>query len=184
MPLQESFAQQFETYEKQLNGERSGPLHQQRRAAMEVLERTGLPGKKNEEYKYTPITRALEKQFTDLSASPPPHEDIQEPLDRWLIKEDANVLVFVNGQFSEKHSAIISPSHEISIQPLAKALREQPELTAEYFARQTSASSDSFVALNTALAQEGTLVHVPRGQVVSHPVHFTLSAMPGSEATL
>ncbi len=128
MPLQELFAQQFETYEKQLNGERSGPLHQQRRAAMEVLERTGLPGKKDEEYKYTQITRALEKQFADLSASPAPYEDIQESLDRWRIQEEANVLVFINGQFSEKHSTIISPVSEIKIQPLAKAMREQPEL--------------------------------------------------------
>ena len=172
MPLQEAFIQQFEAYEKQLNGERSGELHQQRRAAMEVLERVGLPGKKDEEYKYTPITRALEKQFADLTASPAPHEDIQASLDRWLIQEEANVLVFVNGQFSEKHSTIISPASEIKIQPLAKAMQEQPELMTKYFARQTATSSDSFVALNTALAQEGTLVHVPPGQVVSHPVYL------------
>ena len=171
MPLQEAFIEQFEAYEKQLNGARSGELHQQRRAAMEVLERSGLPGKKDEDYKYTPITRALEKQFSDFSTMPV-GEDIPEIPDQWFVREEANVLVFVNGQFSEKHSQIVSPASEIKIQSLAEAMRDQPELLTRYFARQTAASSDSFVALNTALAHEGTFVYVPSGQVVSHPVYL------------
>ena len=172
MPLQETFSQQFATYEQQLNGQRDGKVHRQRQAAMEVLKRTGLPDKKNEEYKYTPITRALEKEFAEINPTPSAAGDLAEHLDRWLIQEEANVLVFVNGQFSQKHSKIISPAEEISILSLTEAAEQQPELLAEYFARQTSASPDSFVALNTALAHEGTLVHVPKGQVVRHPVHF------------
>lgn len=172
MPLQEIFTQQFAAYEEQLNGQRDGKIHQQRQAAMEVLDRTGLPDKKNEEYKYTPITRALEKQFAEASSPPPVADDLAEHLDRRLIREEANVLVFVNGRFSEKHSTIISPTEEISIRSLAEAAEQQPEVMAKYFARQTATSSDSFVALNTALAHEGTFVHVPQGKVVSHPVHL------------
>ena len=172
--LQESFTQQFDAYEKQLNGQRSEELYQRRRAALEVLERTGLPGKKDEEYKYTPITRALEKQYADLTTSSAEIEsdDIQKQLEAWRIQEEANLLVFVNGQFSEKHSTIISPAAEIKIQSLAEAMQTQPELMNRYFAQQTATSSDSFVALNTALALEGTVVHVPKGQVVTHPVHL------------
>ena len=171
MSLQESFTQQFETYEQQLNGQHAGKVHQQRRAAMEVLTRTGLPGKKDEEYKYTPITRALEKQFTALELPPVADHDVQELLDRWRIQEEANVLVFVNGRFSATHSTVISPSSELHVQSLAEATESQPELMSQYFARQTAPSADSFVALNTALAHEGTVVHVPAGQVVSYPVH-------------
>ena len=171
MPLQELFTQQFEAYEQQLNGQRSGDVHQQRQAAMEVLKRTGLPGKKDEEYKYTPITRALEKQFTTLDVTSSENHRIRELLDQWLIPEEANVLVFINGQFSDEYSAIISPPSEVKIQSLAEATESQPDLMSQYFARQTASSADSCVALNTALAHEGTVVSVPSGQVASHPVH-------------
>ena len=172
MPLQEIFTQQFQDYEQQLNGQRSGEVHQQRAAAMEVLTRTGLPGKKNEEYKYTPITRALEKQFAAGSFSPTQGGDIQSLLSQWIIPEEANVLVFVNGQFSKTHSTIVSPSSEIEIQSLSDAVESHPDLMNTYFARQTATSSDSFAALNTALAHEGTMIRVPRGKAVSHPVYF------------
>ncbi len=173
MSLQESFVQQFAAYEQTLNGQREGKVHQQRRAAMEVLERTGLPDKKHEEYRYTPITRALEKQF-DTPTEARAAADTAALLADCRLDEEANVLVFVNGQFSDQHSQVISPSTEISIQSLADANRTQPEILQQYFAKQTATSSDSFVALNTALAQQGTLIHVPAGQTVSHPVHLYL----------
>lgn len=172
MPLQELFTEQFKNYEQQVNGHRSSEVHQQRQAAMEVLTRVGLPGKRDEEYKYTPITRALEKQFVDIRSSSSENIAISDQLDQWLIAEEANILVFVNGQFSEAHSKVISPSSEIEVRSLSEAIRAQPELMDKYFALQTAASSDSFAALNTALAHEGVMVHVPRGQVVTHPVHL------------
>ncbi len=175
MSLQEQFIQQFTDYEQRLNGERDEESHQQRRAAMEVLERVGLPGKRDEEYKYTPITRALEKQFDDATASAvdtTASSDLAGRFAKWRVDEPANVLVFVNGQFSDELSTVVSPPEELTIQPLSEAFRQRPALMNRYFARQTAASSDAFLALNTALAQQGTLVHVPVGQVVTHPTYF------------
>lgn len=172
MPLQEIFAHQFALYEKQLNGERAEESHQQRRAAMEVLERIGLPGKRDEEYKYTPITRALEKQFADLATAPTPVSNFANAFTKWRVAEQANVLMFVNGQFSEELSTVISPAEELTVQPLSEAFRQRPALMNRYFARQTAASADAFLALNTALAQQGSFIHVPAGQVVTHPTYF------------
>ena len=172
MPLQEVFTQQFADYEKRLNGERDEAAHQQRRAAMEVLERTGLPGKRDEEYKYTPITRALEKQFVEAAADPAASGDLADQFAEWRVDEPANVLVFINGQFSDELSTVLSPPEELIIQPLSEAFQQRPALMNRYFARQTAASPDAFVALNTALAQQGSLLHVPAGQVVTHPTYI------------
>ncbi len=172
MPLQELFTQQFEDYEKRLNGGRDEEAHQQRRAAMEVLERIGLPDKRDEEYRYTPITRALEKQFAEAATGKATSDDVANKFAKWRVDEQANVLVFVNGQFSHELSSILSPPEELIIQPLAEAFQQRPALMNRYFARQTAASSDTFVALNTALAQQGSLIHVPAGQVVKHPTYF------------
>ncbi|MGB3852581.1 MAG: Fe-S cluster assembly protein SufD [Tunicatimonas sp.] len=172
MSLQETFAQQFAAYEQRLNGARDEETHQQRRAAMEVLERDGLPGKRDEEYKYTPITRALEKQFGEAAAEAAPAGNLADQFAAWRVDEQANILVFVNGQYSDELSVVVSPPEELIIKPLSEAFQQHPALMNRYFARQTATTTDAFAALNTALVQQGSLIHVPAGQVVTHPTYF------------
>ena len=172
MRLEEAFVAQFDTFEKQLNGQRQSPLHQRRRKAIASFERLGFPTKKNEEYRYTQITRALEKQFdaADVPTATPDTAALKHYLDKLIVSENANVIVFVNGQWSQEYSRIISPADQVTILPLSEAYQTQRDLIEKYFDEQAHDGQDAFVALNTAFAQEGLFVHVPRGKVAEHPV--------------
>ena len=172
MRLEEAFVAQFDTFEKQLNGQRQSSMHQRRREAIASFERLGFPTKKNEEYRYTQITRALEKQFdvADVPTATPDTAALKPYLDKLIVSKNANVIVFVNGQWSQEYSRIISPADQITILPLSEAYQAKTELIEKYFDEQAHDGQDAFVALNTAFAQEGLFVHVPRGKVVEHPV--------------
>jgi Fe-S cluster assembly protein SufD len=126
-----------------------------------------LPTNKSEEYRYTPITRALEKNFNFSLANPSGKIDQKD----FLIEDlDANILVFVNGVFSPEQSAIISPEYEISISTLSDALAKQPALVLSHLSKYADAKSDGLTAWNTASWNNGVFISVPDKTIVEKPV--------------
>jgi Fe-S cluster assembly protein SufD len=139
-----------------------------RKNALEIFKNIGLPGNKHEEYRFTPVSRHLEKNFNWNLANTKASIDT---IENFLIKDlDANVLTFVNGNYSDSLSKIVSPSSEISIIKLSEAFTHRNTLTEKYFGNVLDAASDAYAALNTAYWQEGILIHVPENTSVEKPV--------------
>jgi Fe-S cluster assembly protein SufD len=139
----------------------------QRREALQQFQRLGLPGNKTEEYRFAPITRALEKNFN--FDQPNPMESTIKSVDQFQIPDlDANVLVFVNGIYSQEFSKITSPENEIKISDLRKAVNQDEAPL--YFEKYLKTSTDPFSALNTALWQDGVFIQVPAKTKVNKPV--------------
>jgi Fe-S cluster assembly protein SufD len=137
-----------------------------RTQALEIFETLGLPGTKHEEFKYTPITRELEKHFNFVdSKSTSSNTDISSFLIPGI---EANVLVFINGVFSEEKSKIIST--ELTIQKLEDAIKENNAIALQHFGKYASIKADAFAAWNTADWKSGVFIHVPKNIVVEKPV--------------
>src|SRR5688500_7023827 len=92
-----------------------------RKEAFENFQRLGLPENKAEEYKDTPITRTLLKNFTFQIVG---SQDKINPSDFSVPSLEANVIVILNGLFSKEYSNIISPDTELSLLPLQEAVNE------------------------------------------------------------
>ena len=76
---------------------RFGEANENREKAILHLEKSGLPEQKHEEYRFIPITKSIEKNFTwNNEVSPIRIDSIQDFLITGL---DANLLVFINGSF-------------------------------------------------------------------------------------
>jgi Fe-S cluster assembly protein SufD len=144
--------------------------HALRKDAIHHFDLQGLPGKKNEEYRFTPITRAIEKSFTYadfLEAAP----SLVSTIDPYLIPSlDGNIIVFVNGQYEENLSKIISSPGELVIKPLALAIAENAKAVEPFLTKILEPQSDPFAALNSALWQSGVFIHVPKNSIVQKPV--------------
>jgi Fe-S cluster assembly protein SufD len=139
-----------------------------RMAALESLQELGLPANKSEEYKFTPLTRELEKNFTfQQTASVPLVKDVAE---YFIPNLDSNVLVFINGILSTEHSRVVSPAAEVSIQPLKEALDNKQVLAAEHYNQHINTKADAFAAWNTADWKAGVFVHIPANAVVKKPI--------------
>lgn len=139
-----------------------------RTEALEIFQRLGLPASKHEEYKYTPITRELEKNFSFQNITTEHHlTDIKEFL---IPGVEANILVFLNGVYSPAHSMVISPASELSIRNLDEALEAKQPEAVRHFNQYTNIRMDAFAAWNTADWKAGTFIHVPDNSVVKTPV--------------
>ena len=151
--------------EKGLTSQRSLP--ELRKEAFETFQRLGLPENKTEEYKDTPIARALQKNFTFQSAPSKgkiKHEDFLIPA------VDANVIVFVNGIFSKEHSSIVSSEGEISIVPINEALTEKNPLVLKHLGKHADFKTDALAAWNMAAWSDGIFLHIKNNQIVEKPI--------------
>ena len=150
-----------------------------RKNALEIFQQLGLPSNKHEEYKYTPITRELEKNF---SFQQPGTEPLLKDLNEFLIPAlDANILVFVNGIYSADHSVMRSPASQLTIQNLEEALLEKNIAATEHFNQHVRIKSDAFAAWNTADWKAGLFIRVPDNTVVEKPlvIHYINDASAG-----
>ncbi|MGH8213604.1 MAG: Fe-S cluster assembly protein SufD [Rhodanobacteraceae bacterium] len=145
-------------------------LDNSRAEALQAFIATGLPNTRNELWKYTAL-RALEQR------SYVAHD---EKASMCAVDEGAMALpgvegprlVFVNGVFRADLSRLDDLPKGLSVQPLSRALHQDPEPLRFLLTRRTSASHGAFSWLNMALASDGALVRVAAGVQVETPLHI------------
>ncbi len=167
------FAGQFE------NGlARSEPrwLRRIRTDAMGRFAALGFPTTHDEDWKYTSVAAIAATPF-----APPPAA--AAGLNSTLADIGCGVrLVFVNGRFSEDLSTVNAPAG-ITAGSMARHWARRDSLLESHLARYARFDEQAFVALNTALAEDGALVAVERGAVVEEPVLIVHLAAPGAAPT-
>lgn len=135
----------------------------QRAKAIQAFEKMGLPTGKSEEYRFFPITKNLEKNFTWNKPNPPSALQSVEP---FLIDNiDAHVITFVNGVYHPALSKVEGCKAKVA--PLRQMFSDDQAL--RYFDKLVHSSADPFAAMNTAFWQDGIFIHVPEGVSVEKP---------------
>lgn len=158
----EALQDRFSAFEADLNGHASSAAHRIRKEAFEQLMSQGLPHAKHEEYKFTNLTKALEKGVSFSKQEATKTEVSSQP---GLAGLDAYHLVFVNGQFDAEASSEIT-LEGVRVSPLENAIyREEIQ-----FNQAAQGNQDSFVAMNTAFAQYGICVEVEDKVVIDKPI--------------
>ncbi len=137
-----------------------------RQEAFNRFQKFGLPTNKSEEYRFTPIARALEMNFNfDEINSSSAFDSVKE----FLIPQlEANVIVFINGFYSKEFSKIISPKNELEISNLKSAIETGEAIP--YFEKYLTTKADPFTAMNSAFWQDGIFVRVPAHTKVEKPL--------------
>jgi Fe-S cluster assembly protein SufD len=164
-PLVQGFLDEFERLEAALPGYEQAWLRQLRRDRLDAFVAAGLPGRRNEAWKYTPL-KGLEQRAFALSrgsgnvTSLPP-----------LLASAGQRLVFIDGRFSPEASRLPSDSG-LDFIPLAEALRDQDPAARFRIARLMGGGEDALDHLNAALASDGLLLRVPAGLRLREPLHL------------
>ncbi len=147
-----------------------------RREAMQTFLSAGLPNARHELWKYTAL-RALEQRgyaARDENAS----TRIVDGSAFALPGIDGPQLVLVNGVFRADLSRLNDLPQGLSVQPLSRALAENPEPLRFLLSRRVQESRDAFVSLNAALAADGALVRVASGAEIEKPLHIVHLGAP------
>lgn len=140
----------------------------QREKALGTFQELGLPEAKSEEYKFTPVTRLLAKQFeaNELYRSSAPN--IEGMGDLLLPNFKDNCVVFVNGHYSKDLSNQNSNS-KVIIKPIQEAIETHSALVMEKLS-EVDSGKDPFALLNSALWQDGLFIHVPKNIIEKTPL--------------
>jgi len=180
MDFKENILSHFEA----LKGESkvSTAIDKIRTSAIHQFVNLDVPTTKHEEWKYTNLKNLVNKtyQFPSPSIS---DTSKYTPFTNQYDEEQANILVFVNGIYVQALSRVISPENELKITNLATSYQgnggETREVSIEeHFAKYASFEKEVFIALNTALSQDGVFIQVPHNKEVSIPIilHFIADA--------
>ena len=124
-----------------------------RQNALDLFLKKGFPGPKTEEYKFTPLTRILEKVVpTELKLAP----SVSQASLQIIPGLECNVVAFINGEYSKTHSAILDSDIEVELLPTGKSDEGQ----------------DPFDLLNQALGGTQVSILVPAESHLKYPIAF------------
>lgn len=157
-------------------------LREKRAEAMAEFLRMGLPGRKSEEWKYTPIAPRLRQGFeprrvpSTATADEATLEAAQVP------GLDANRLVFVNGRFVPE----LSDWRESGVQflPLSDEGALDSDLLQFATNHVVNHERDPFVWLNQALWQDGVLIDIPDNTTLKRPVYLVYVEQEDGQSAL
>ena len=160
----------FKHFEDHMNGEANSPIHKIRQDAISVFEKLGFPVKKMEEWKYTSLNTVTKHHYRQILI-PQTSKITEEDLNKIPLPEgDSNLLVLVNGRYSERLSRVITEQNGVYIGSFASAYGKNHELIMNHFAKYADYKRHSMVALNTAFASDGVFIHIPKNTIINESV--------------
>ncbi len=169
MTLMERFNKEFSLSEQSLNGLTETPFHHLRRQAMDIFTQKGLPTVRHEEWKYTNIFSVLQKPFQKSL----PFTATETVLSHYTIPDlDCYRIVLYNGVYVSELSIV--ENDDCSITTVAHAFHEENNAITSLYATIANNEKNPFVALNTALADNGLVLTVKSGKSIDKPIHIMM----------
>jgi Fe-S cluster assembly protein SufD len=147
-------------------GEQPLFLRSLRISAQQRFAELGLPTRRDEEWRFTPLKTIADTAYavSDVPGKP-------TDLERWSLGE-GHRMVFVDGHFAPSLSSLDGLPRSVVVADLPSAAARRSDLVEPHLGRVSAADGSTFEALNTALHQDGALVHIPRGVVVEQMIHL------------
>ena len=122
----------------------------------------GLPTVRNEEWRFTNVAPIANTEFTLA----PPVGVSPGDLESLPYRSAAFRITVLNGRFSAELSRLQDLPQGVRAGSLAAAATEHGEVVARHYGQIADYESRSFVALNTALSEDGAYRYIPDGVVV------------------
>ncbi|WP_431167599.1 Fe-S cluster assembly protein SufD [Tenacibaculum halocynthiae] len=173
MELKEKLISSYVAFENDINI--NSDIHEIRTKALQNFEDLGFPSKKLEAWKYTSLNSVLKEDYSLF-----PDNDIAIELadvKKYFIHEiDSYAVVFIDGKYSSFLSNTTHDGMDICLLSAAFTKSKYKPIIENYFNK--IAKQDNLTSLNTAFANEGAFIHIPRGVEVEKPIqiiNFTTS---------
>lgn len=179
MELKEKLISSFMAFEEKIDVH--SELHDLRIEAIKNFENKGFPTKKEESWKYTSLNAVLKNDFTVFPKSELSIEF--KDVKKYFIHEiDTYKVVFIDGKFS---SHLSSTTHEgLDICLMSSALNKPKyKMVIDNYFNKIASKDESLTSLNTAFANEGAYINIPKSKVVRKPIEIMYFST-GSEAAL
>jgi Fe-S cluster assembly protein SufD len=179
MELKEKLLSSFMAFEARVDVQTE--LHDLRTAAIKNFEHKGFPTKKDEAWKYTSLNAILKKDF---SVFPKNEATIEfKDVKKYFLHEiDTYKVVFIDGVFASNLSSTTHDGIDVCLMSSALTKPKYKMMIDTYF-NQIANKDESLTSLNTAFANEGAYINIPKSKVADKPIEIMYFST-GSEAAL
>jgi Fe-S cluster assembly protein SufD len=156
----------------------TGWLQPIRERAMQSFARTGFPTTRDEDWKYTNLTKVADRSAAYLKQLPTAAnpDTTAALLARLAGISGCYSVVFANGQLQQNLSKLPEPDSGFKIATLRGADDEVRQRVQAHLGQQAQIDAFRLAALNTAFLSDGVVITVPAGQAVSRPIHVVFVA--------
>ncbi len=180
--IKQYFINQFDEFEKSLNGDKSSDFHKVRKDAINKFAQLALPTQKDEEWKYTNISSLQKHNFLPVAMKP---NVSSETINKFLFdKMEHSLLVFVNGNYSSELSKPIDIPKGVVIGSLADSLKNNNSVVKKHLGKYAKNENYFFTTLSSAFTRDGAFIYVPDGKIIEDPIHIMFITKSGSEKIL
>jgi Fe-S cluster assembly protein SufD len=163
----DSYLVAFSDFEKLATGHDLPWLRKLRQHAFARFCEAGFPTTHDEDWRFTNVSRLAQTSFQLLrNGQELSHRHVRP----YWIAGSACQLVFVNGRLVPELSSLLKYANNLEISGLADQIANKPESLEAQLGSYLDIQRDAFCALNTAFAEDGAYVRLPRGVVIEDPI--------------
>ncbi len=172
MKSEQQYIDLFRQCEATLNGHSAAVLNAPRRRAFDDFCRLGFPTRKQEQYKYTDMAELFAPDYglnlNRLRIPVNPYEVFKCDVPNM----STQLYFLVNDLFCSEALPNGHLPEGVLLGSLKEIAEQHPALVEQYYGKLADTSKNGVVALNTMLAQDGFILYVPDGVVLSKPIQL------------
>ena len=172
MKAEQQYIDLFSQCEALICRHSSEVMNAPRAKAFADFERLGFPTTKQEKYKYTDMAKLFAPDYglnlnrLDIPVNP------YEVFKCDVPNMSTSLYFVVNDAFYSKALPKAQLPEGVLLGSLKDLSKQHPELVQKYYGKLAETSKDGVTAFNTAFAQDGFMLYVPKGVVVEKPIQL------------
>ena len=167
----ETYQDQHEAFQRQ-NVSAPAWLSELRQKGLETFTRLGIPNRRIEDWRFTNVAGLADRPYNWMPPVTSADYQIQTLLQRAALDDEAYRLVFINGRFSKKWSAVEELPSGVVVENLAGTIRGWPNDVRGILCDNLDIEDSPFAALNTAFLDDGANLTVADSVILDRPVHL------------
>jgi Fe-S cluster assembly protein SufD len=153
-------------------------LNELRESAIASFNALGFPTTRNEEWRYTSIAPIISRPFERGNGQA--KTATADALFALSFTDfSCNRLVFINGVYVSQFSSLRGLPAGVRAESLAGVLERDDQFLQHYLASSGRHHREAFVALNTALMEDGAVVIIPEGCQLQEPIYLIFASLAG-----
>jgi len=175
MELKEKILSSYVAFENGIDI--NSDIHEIRTEALENFEKLGFPTKKLEDWKYTSLNAVLKNDFS-IFLNKENSVQLADVKNYFIHDIDTFKVVFIDGKYSSFLSDVTHDGKDICLLSSALSKSKYSSVIENYFNK--VAKQDNLTSLNTAFANEGAYIYIPKNIEVEKPIQI-INFTTGSE---
>ena len=173
LTLKEQLLRVFEENRENIFAGDTPDMIRLRQDALEIFRKQGFPTSKLEKWRNTNLSEALKESYNYyLEPTFLPGIDLSRIFQCHIPHLATDMISQLNGWFVSENGAVKKSSDGVIIGSLKAARKNYPEIVSRYLGTIADINKSSLVALNTALATDGTFIYVPDNVRVDIPLQM------------